>query len=241
MLNDEEFLKIKELSNKVDNKILILFWQFTIKTLEELDIVSNQNLSIEMFLIRLMHLVSLKPRDDHKKRDEITKIRETNDDKKILSEFKNDTVNQIKNITQEKKITLETKFKTELDQKLSINSFEELLKICAKKKEMKLKYELEKNVNLVSFENNIMEISFNENLDKNFVKELSSKLFEWTQKRWIITLSKTKGDISIKEKEKNNKDRLIDETKKTKIYKDVTKIFSDANLIEVKPNQRDDD
>ena len=41
-------------------KVLILFWQFTIRTLDELDIVSNQNLSIEMFLMRLMHLVSTK-------------------------------------------------------------------------------------------------------------------------------------------------------------------------------------
>ena len=52
-LNDEEFSKIKEISNNIDDKVLILFWQFTIRTLEELDIVSNQNLSIEMFLIRL--------------------------------------------------------------------------------------------------------------------------------------------------------------------------------------------
>ena len=41
-------------------KILILFWQFAISSLEELDIVSNQHLSIEMFLIRLMHLSSIK-------------------------------------------------------------------------------------------------------------------------------------------------------------------------------------
>ena len=43
-LNDEEFNKIKETSNRVDNQILILFWQFTIRTLEELDIVSNLSL-----------------------------------------------------------------------------------------------------------------------------------------------------------------------------------------------------
>ena len=67
---------------------------------------------------------------------------------------------------------------------------------------MKLKYELEKNVNLVNFENNRIEISFNDNLDKSFVKDLSSKLFEWTNERWIITFSKNKGRISIKEKEK---------------------------------------
>ena len=55
-LNDEEFKKIKEISNKIDNQVLILFWQFVIKTLDEIDIVSNQNLSIEMLLIRLMYL-----------------------------------------------------------------------------------------------------------------------------------------------------------------------------------------
>ena len=59
-LNDVEFLKIKEISNQVNTKVLILFWQFAIASLEELDIVSNQHLSIEMFLIRLMHLSSIK-------------------------------------------------------------------------------------------------------------------------------------------------------------------------------------
>ena len=39
---------------------MILFWQFAISSLEEIDIVSNQHLSIEMFLIRLMHLSSIK-------------------------------------------------------------------------------------------------------------------------------------------------------------------------------------
>ena len=59
-LNDEEFNKIKEISNNVDSEVLILFWQFTIKTLGELDIVSNQHLSIEMFLLRLIYLKGFK-------------------------------------------------------------------------------------------------------------------------------------------------------------------------------------
>ena len=49
-----------------------------------------------------------------------------------------------------------------------------------------------------------MEISFNENLDENFVKDLSLKLFEWTGERWIITFSKLKGEQSIRDKEKNS-------------------------------------
>jgi len=67
-LNDEEFLRIKNISNSLDNKVLILFWQFTIRTLEELDIVSNQNLSIEMFLMRLMYLSSLKSKEELRKK-----------------------------------------------------------------------------------------------------------------------------------------------------------------------------
>ena len=42
------------------SQTLLLFWQFAIKTLGELDIVNNQNLSIEMFLIRLIHLKKIK-------------------------------------------------------------------------------------------------------------------------------------------------------------------------------------
>ena len=44
-LNDQEFTRIKDLANLVDPKVLILFWQFTISSLKELDIISNQHLS----------------------------------------------------------------------------------------------------------------------------------------------------------------------------------------------------
>ena len=106
---------------------------------------------------------------------------------------------------------------------------------------MKLKYELEKNVNLVSFENNRIEISFNDNLDKNFVKDLSLKLFEWTKERWIITFSKIKGEISIKEKILNDKKNLIKEAKNSKLYKNVLEKFPDANLLDVKSKKEHKD
>ena len=106
---------------------------------------------------------------------------------------------------------------------------------------MKLKYELENNVNLVNFEKNRIEISFNDNLDKNFVKDLSLKLFEWTNERWIITFSKTKGEISIKNKEKNDKIEIIKNIKNSKIYKNVLEKFPDANLIDVVTKTKDKD
>ena len=50
-LNDNEFKKISEIANKTNVQEIILFWQFTIKTIDELEIVSNPNLSVEMFLV----------------------------------------------------------------------------------------------------------------------------------------------------------------------------------------------
>jgi DNA polymerase-3 subunit gamma/tau len=240
-LNDEEFSKIKDISNQVDSEVLILFWQFAISSLEELDIVSNQHLSIEMFLIRLMHLSSIKLKKNIDQ--EVKNDKEANKTDNKEKEFENNSrvVDQIKNIAQEKNHKPEVKPEIKAINKNLINSFDDLLDICTQKKEIKLKYELEKNVNLVKFEINSIEISFNDNLDKDFVKDLSSKLFEWTGERWIITFSKSKGDMSVKEKQKNKKDELINEIKSSEIYKMVIKKFPDAELLDVKLNENKED
>ena len=228
-LNDEEFSKIKSISNQVDSSVLVLFWQFAISSLEELDIVSNQHLSIEMFLIRLMHLQSVKSE----------KKIETENEKVVSNEIEdnissNKIIDQIKNISQEEKNKPQAQTEVKAENKIFINSFNDLLVICSDKKEIKLKYELEKNVNLVKFEKNRIEISFNDSLDKDFVKDLSSKLFEWTAERWIITFSKSKGEMSVKEKQLNSKKLLIDEVKTSEAYKNIIENFPDAELIDVK-------
>ena len=246
-LNDEEFKKIQEISGKVNNETLILFWQFTIKTLEELDIVSNQHLSMEMFLIRLTHLKEMNKQvldiDDEEASQKTEKVNyasslQTKDDDDLFGiKDKAETIGQMKNITQEKDIKIKDEGKEIKLQTKLLNSFNELLELCSSKKEIKLKYELEKNVNLVSFENKRIEISFNEDLDKDFIKDLSLKLYEWTKERWIITLSKTKGQPSKKEEEVNLKKELIDSVKKSSIYRDILQKFPDAELINIK--QRD--
>ena len=228
-LNDNEFNEIDKISKKIDPKDLILFWQFTIETIDELDIVANPNLCVEMFLVRLMYLKDFNKQDY--KGSIITQDKVENNNK---------TIDQIKNISQQDEV--EPKIKSnETTSKLFINSFEELIELCIQKKEIKLKYELESNVNLVTFDQGRIEIAFNEHLDKDFIKELSSKLYEWTSSRWIISLSKKKGLISKKQEEKINKDKIIDNAKKTKIYNKVLEILPDAELLEFKINEHKDE
>ena len=239
-LNDDEFSKIKNISNEINAEVLILFWQFSISFLEELEIVSNQHLSIEMFLIRLMYLssIKLKRKTDFSLNDKSPNKVITQPPPEVESGIQ--AIDQIKNIVQEKKDKPEINTKIEAIDKNLISSFDNLLDVCSQEKEIKLKYELEKNVNLVKFEKNRIEISFNDSLDKDFVKDLSSKLFEWTDERWIITFSKSKGEMSVKERQKNKKEELINKVKNSKIYKTVIKKFPDADLQEVKLNKEED-
>jgi DNA polymerase III subunit gamma/tau len=246
-LNDSEFNKIKEISQNINNETLILFWQFTINTLEELSIVSNQHLSIEMFLIRLIHLKDIKNifndkiETSNKVKRSINQesVSQVKEDKDLFAiKDKVEAIGQMKNIVQEKDVKLKENKETKIQTNL-INSFDNLLEVCSLKKEIKLKYELEKNVNLVNFEDQRIEISFNESLDKDFIKDLSSKLYEWTGNRWIITLSKIKGEPSIKEKEINLKKELIESIKNSSTYKDVLDKFPDAELVDIKKNKKE--
>ena len=139
-------------------------------------------------------------------------------------------------MTQEKNQTQEKILNTKKEKYIEIKSFEDLIKICNLEREIKLKYELETNVSLVSFQNQRIEISFNEKLDKNFIKNLSSKLFIWTNKRWIISLSKKSGEPSKKDQNTILKKKLIEETKKKQTYKKFLEVFPDAELIDIEKN-----
>ena len=246
-LNDAEFNSIKKLASSINNEVLLLFWQFTIKTLEEVEVVSNQHIAMEMFLIRLMYLKGISNfklaelNNKESNEDNIDKVLEnrTVDNKKNdddLFNIKNKTIGQIKNIVQEKKQTEKSIFKSSNQTKLLIKNFEDLINLCSSKKEIKLKHELETNVNLVSFENKRIEISFNEKLDKEFIKNLSTKLYEWTNDRWIISLSKENGEPSKKEKEILLKNELLEKAKKSEVYKKVLEAFPDAELINIEKN-----
>ncbi len=244
-LNNAEFNEIKNVSNSLDKKDILLFWQFTIKTLKELDIVSDQNISIEMFLIRLLYLVdnsSINEKNEMKDNIEVktqTKIlgsiENPEEDASNLEVNKNRPINQIKNYFQEENIKKDIKKFNNFE--IEIKSFEDLIKICEQKREIQLKYELETNVNLVKFEKNRIEISFNDKIEKNFIKDITKRLFEWTNERWIISLSKEKGNLSIKDNKIKIINKEINEFKATPLYEKIRNSFPDAKLLNIKKNK----
>ena len=123
--------------------------------------------------------------------------------------------------------------KINFSKNLKINSFIHLINLAEKNKEIELKYDLERNVKLVKFENGKIDINFNENLNKNFIKKLSQSLLEWTGKRWIISLSKNENFKSIHQQNIDNQSENLNKEMKSETFKEVLKIFPDASLIDV--------
>ena len=232
-LNDKEFEKIETLSKKISKDDLLMLWQFSLNNLEKIDIINNQHQFVEMFLIRSLYLKKILKDEKKTNFDEKKKNLKIN---KIITENKiqnsQETIDQLKNTEQEEKIISSSEAKNKFED-IQIKGLEGLIEICENKKELKIKYEIENNLRLVSFQNQKIEISFNSNLDKTFVKELSAKLLEWTSKRWIIAFSKKDGYPTLKQQKKDYLINLLEKENKSKLSDEIKKIFPDAELLNV--------
>jgi len=120
-----------------------------------------------------------------------------------------------------------------------INSLQELINFANQKKEVELKYDLERNVKLVSFNKGKIDISFNEKLSKNFIKNLTEKLLAWTGDRWVISLSKKDGNKTIYEQNTEIKTSKLEKESNSQTAKKLFSAFPDAKLIEVKDKKND--
>jgi DNA polymerase-3 subunit gamma/tau len=240
-VSEAEVQMVDQYSKNIDMQDISLFWQLTIKTIDDLKIIGNENLMLEMYIMQLTHLKNI---DDRKvvlpsdntsnKILEDNLIGKKNEDKLIENNAPNQIKNQLKSTDQIKTNPIKNLFKENQSAKIEIKSFKDLIDKANKEKEIELKYDLERNVKLVSFNKGNIDISFNEKLNKNFIKNLTEKLVLWTGDRWIISLSKNTDAKSFYEKNLENKTNRIDEFKKSKTAQDVQKAFPDAKLIDLK-------
>ena len=158
-------------------------------------------------------------------------------DDQPVDNIPNQIKNQLKNINQIKTSPIKNFSKESKNIKIEITNFQDLISLANKEKEIELKYDLERNVKLVSFNKGAIDICFNEKLNKNFIKNLTEKLLLWTNERWIISLSKNTVAKSVYEKNLEDKRNKLEKFKKSKIAQDIQKAFPDAKLIDFKEGE----
>jgi DNA polymerase-3 subunit gamma/tau len=238
-VSEAEVQMIDQYSKNIDMQDIGLFWQLTIKTIDDLRIVGNENLTLEMYIMQLVHLKNIDAKKQIKNLENESNQIPSDDligkkiDDKSSENIPSQIKNQLKNINQIKTNPIKNLSKESQNTKFEIKSFQDLINLAIKEKEIELKYDLERNVKLVSFNKGKIDISFNEKLNKNFIKNLTEKLLSWTGERWIISLSKNNNAKSIYEKNLEDKNTMIEEFKKSKVAQDIQKAFPDAKLIDL--------
>ena len=239
-ISEAESQMVEQYSKNIDMQDLGLFWQLTVKTIDDLRIVGNENLTLETYIMQLVHLKNIDTRtaninleDNDTQSPNENLVGKKIDDNSLETNISNQIKNQLKSINQIKSNPIKD-LSEDKNNKIEITSFQDLINQAKKEQEIELRYDLERNVKLVSFNKGKIDISFNEKLNKNFIKNLTEKLLLWTGERWIISLSKNTNAKSIYEKNQENKSNKIEEFKKSKIAHDILKAFPDAKLIDLK-------
>ena len=226
-LGPEGLNRIKALKDKTTVKHLSRYWQMILKASSEIKNFSNPLAALEMAIIRMAYISDLPTPDEIIKKIEGNDLKLT-EKKSPNSELKN-SVKAIPTVSvksvQQEKIIEET---SDTDPK----SFEDIIELVRLKKNIRLQYDLENNVSLVSFEKGKIELNIL-NSDEKILFTLSSKLQEWTKEKWLVVSSSSEGQKTIKEVRDDDEFETRSLIKEHPIYTKASMEFDNVDIISI--------
>ncbi len=226
-LGPEGLNRIKALKDKTTVKHLSRYWQMILKASSEIKNFSNPLAALEMAIIRMAYISDLPTPDEIIKKIEGNDVKLT-EKKSPNSELKN-SVKAIPTVSvksvQQEKIIEET---SDTDPK----SFEDIIELVRLKKNIRLQYDLENNVSLVSFEKGKIELNIL-NSDEKILFTLSSKLQEWTKEKWLVVSSSSEGQKTIKEVRDDDEFETRSLIKEHPIYTKASMEFDNVDIISI--------
>jgi DNA polymerase III subunit gamma/tau len=115
-------------------------------------------------------------------------------------------------------------------------SFVDVVRLAGKRRDAKLKVHLEEHVSLVKFDPaGSIELNLLPGAPKELPNELREKLNLWTERRWMVALSKTPGEPPLGEVERARAAAEIAEIRKHPAVAAVLQQFPDAEVSSVRP------
>ncbi len=116
----------------------------------------------------------------------------------------------------------------------ALSTFQDLVAMVGRRRDIKLKTELETNVRLVRFAPGRLEIALQPGASPGLPNELMRKLEQWTNERWIVSISDETGQVPIADQKQALRRTLFREAGETDMVKAVLKIFPDAEIMDVR-------
>ena len=224
-LGPENIVRLKSIIEDESVKSLSRYWQMILKAANEIKNFSKPLSALEMAVIRMCYISDLPTPDEIIKKIESKDISPA--EKKTLKSNSKPSVSMISGSSEKKE--LDQSLIEEVLTKIIPKDFHEIIQLARIHKDVKMQYELENNVSLVSFEKEKIEINILKG-SESIASDLSKKLFEWTEKKWIVLVSSSQGEKTINQ-EREESDLLIrSNIEKHPIYKATVKEFKNTSI-----------
>tara|TARA_Y100001936_G_scaffold79422_1_gene77888 strand:- start:274 stop:945 length:672 start_codon:yes stop_codon:yes gene_type:complete len=198
-----------------------------LKASSEIKNFSNPLAALEMAIIRMVYISDLPTPDEIIKKIEGNSS-ELSEKKSPNSELNNSAKSipavSVKSVQQEKII----EESSDADPK----SFEDIIELVRLNKNIRLQYDLENNVSLVSFEKGKIELNIL-NSDEKILFTLSNKLQEWTKEKWLVVSSSSEGQKTIKEVRDDDEFETRSLIKEHPIYNKASMEFDNVDIISI--------
>jgi DNA polymerase-3 subunit gamma/tau len=224
-LGPENIVRLKNIIENESVKSLSRYWQMILKAANEIKNFSKPLSALEMAVIRMCYISDLPTPDEIIKKIESKDISPA--EKKTLKSNSKPSVSMISGSSEKKE--LDQSLIEEVLTKRIPKDFHEIIQLARIHKDVKMQYELENNVSLVSFEKEKIEINILKG-SESIASDLSKKLFEWTEKKWIVLVSSSQGEKTINQ-EREESDLLIrSNIEKHPIYKATVEEFKNTSI-----------
>ena len=224
-LGPENIVRLKSIIEDESVKSLSRYWQMILKATNEIKNFSKPLSALEMAVIRMCYISDLPTPDEIIKKIESKDISPA--EKKTLKSNSKPSVSMISGSSEKKE--LDESLIEEVLTKRIPKDFHEIIQLARIHKDVKMQYELENNVSLVSFAKEKIEINILKG-SESIASDLSKKLFEWTEKKWIVLVSSSQGEKTINQ-EREESDLLIrSNIEKHPIYKATVEEFKNTSI-----------
>jgi DNA polymerase-3 subunit gamma/tau len=125
-----------------------------------------------------------------------------------------------------------------------LDRFEDLVRLAGEKRDLQLKYGLERFVRLTRFEPGRIELGLTDDAPTTFTGDLGNRLREWTGARWIVTIDREAAAPTLFEKQSSERAQLVDGARRNPIVAAVLSRFPGAEIVDIrvgdgKPGQPD--
>ena len=239
-VSPDEKTRGQAFSQSLSMRILTRTWQLLLKALEEISSAPNPMMAAEMAVIRITHVSDLPSPEELVKKltsthSESEGVKKGNSDGSVSnttsSNFKPTQQTETRPIKNEGNTALALDTET-LD--LQYPTFESVLEIIRKFRDMKLLIDVENSVRLSSYVPGRIEFTPTENAPKDLAQRLGQLLQNWTGFRWAITVVGNCSGETIQE-QRNAKDATLKrEAKLHPFVKTVFDNFPKASIVEIK-------